>query len=690
MKKIYRIKGLDCPNCAAKLEEAIRSLPEVEDVALAFAEERLTLVLRGEDDMAVHALVHRVEPEVTLTEDAEDGDCDEEDAGRSAVWIRIVTAAVFFAVGFFMDHGVPAMLLFLAAYVVAGYDVIRKAFRNGIRGQVFDENFLMSLASVGAICVGEAAEGAAVMLLYQVGEMFQDYAVDRSRRSIADLMNIRPVVAHILRDGGTEDIAPEELSVGDRILVRPGERIPVDGMVEEGISALDTSALTGEAVPRDVLPSDDVYSGAINLEGVLTLCVIRKFADSTVARILDMVENASARKARTERFITRFARVYTPAVVLLALVLAVVPPLFVGEWSMWIHRALTFLVISCPCALVLSVPLTFFAGMGCASRNGIQVKGGIYLEALSRLETVVFDKTGTLTQGTFRVVKTESIGLSADQLLDIAVHAESQSNHAISRSLCAAYGKAIDGNRVRYVQELPGMGVSALVDDRRVLAGNARLMDREGIRCSDVRLPGTVVHVAVDGRYVGYILIADEARPGAAEAVSSLYTAGVKNTAMLTGDNGDAARAVAGLLGIRTVYADLLPQDKVDAAEELMAAKDKKRTLAFVGDGINDAPVLARADVGIAMGGIGAESAIEAADVVIMDDDPRRVADAVSISRRTMTIARQNIVFALGIKAAVMVLGILGVAGMGAAVFADVGVALIAVANAMRAMRYKR
>lgn len=581
-------------------------------------------------------------------------------------------------------------LLYLLPYALIGWDILWKAVRNIKNGQVFDENFLMALATIGAFGCGEYREGVAVMLFYQVGELFQSYAVGRSRQSITSLMDIRPDYANIHRNGELVRVDPEEVAVGDLIVVKPGERVPLDGVITEGSSTLDTAALTGESLPRDAVPGDAVISGCINLSGLLTIRISRVYGESTVAKILDLVENAGSKKAKAENFITRFARWYTPAVVIGAVLLAIIPPLFTGDpFPMWIHRALIFLVISCPCALVISVPLSFFGGIGGASKCGILIKGSNYLEALAKTETVVFDKTGTLTKGSFRVTAVHPDEISEERLLELAALAESYSSHPISLSLRTAYGKEADESRVSDVEEISGRGVKATVDGRRVCAGNGKLMDEAGADWHDCHFAGTIVHVSVDGEYAGHIVISDEVKEDARRAVSALRQAGVRKTVMLTGDAEPVAAQVAKELGLDEYHAGLLPADKVDRMEKLLAEKSPRGALAFVGDGINDAPVLSRADIGIAMGGLGSDAAIEAADIVIMDDKPSKLATAIKISRRTLSIVRQNIVFALAVKALVLVLGALGDANMWEAVFADVGVSVIAILNATRALRTK-
>jgi len=580
------------------------------------------------------------------------------------------------------------LALYFAAYLVVGGDVVLRAFRNIMRMQVFDENFLMFIATAGAFLIGEYPEAVGVMLFYQVGELFQGYAVDKSRKSIAELMNIRPDYANLKRDGEITKVDPDDVLVGDEIIVRPGERIPLDAIVIAGSSMVDTSSLTGEAVPRDVSVGSELLSGCINLSGLLTARVTKEFGDSTVSKILDLVENATAKKSKSENFITKFARIYTPAVVILAAMLAFIPPLTFSDapFTEWVFRALTFLVISCPCALVISVPLSFFGGIGGASRNGILVKGGNYLEALAKTETVIFDKTGTLTKGVFEVQEIVARKTTPERLLELAAYAESHSNHPISLSLKRAYGKEIQDNLVKDVQEIPGLGVQALVEGSEILAGNAKLMTDKGIVHNEPENTGTIIHIAVDGNYEGYIVIADEIKKDAAKTIKSLKAEGVKQTVMLTGDKKSVGEQVAKELGIDQVYTELLPGDKVQKLEEIMARKSKKGKVAFVGDGVNDAPVLARSDVGIAMGGLGSDAAIEAADVVIMTDEPSKIVSAIKIAKRTVLIAKQNIFFALSVKAAVLVLGALGLANMWAAVFADVGVSVIAILNAIRVL----
>lgn len=596
--------------------------------------------------------------------------------------------------------GMAEFILFMVPYLVIGYDILRKAAKGILNCQVFDENFLMAVATVGAIALGEYTEGVAVMLFYQIGELFQSYAVGKSRRNISELMDIRPDYANIeTEDGGLEQVDPDEVEIGTTIIVQPGEKIPLDGIILEGNTSLNTSALTGESLPREVKAGDEVISGCINMSGVLKIQTSKEFGESTVSKILEMVENASSRKSEPENFISKFARYYTPAVCYGAVVLAILPPLvrmlFMGlspEWGDWIARALTFLVISCPCALVISIPLSFFAGIGGASNAGVLVKGSNYLESLSQTKCIVFDKTGTMTQGVFEVVGMHHTSMPEEQLLEYAAYAESYSNHPISKSLKKAYGKDIDNNRVSQVEEISGNGVMATVDSHRVAAGNDKLMKHMGVDFKDCHEVGTIIHVAVDGVYAGHIVIADKMKPHAKEAITELKKNGVKQTVMLTGDVRRVADQVAKDLGIDRVYSELLPGDKVAKVEELLESYkgNKKEKVAFVGDGINDAPVLSRADIGIAMGAFGSDAAIEAADIVLMDDDPLKISKAIKISRKCLRIVYENIYFAIGVKVICLILGALGIANMWVAIFADVGVMVLAVLNAIRALNVKR
>ncbi len=617
---------------------------------------------------------------------------------QKKVLVRILAAAACIVLLELLPvEGYLKFALYMVPYLTIGYDILRKAWKGICNRQVFDENFLMAVATVGAIALGEYQEGVAVMLFYQIGELFQSYAVGKSRRNISELMDIRPDYANIeTSDGSLEQMDPDEVAVGTVIVVQPGEKIPIDGVVVEGRTTLNTSALTGESVPRDVETGDEVVSGCINLSGLLKIRTTREFGESTVSKILELVENASSRKSRSENFISRFARYYTPAVCYGAVALAFLPPvtrlLVLGmepQWGAWVMRALTFLVISCPCALVISIPLSFFAGIGGASNAGVLVKGSNYLETLSQARYVVFDKTGTMTQGVFEVSKVCPVGMSREQLLEYAALAESYSTHPISRSLGRAYGKELDKNRVQDVQEISGNGVIARVDGREVAAGNGKLMARQGVSCEAFPEPGTVVYLSVAGVYAGYILIADQMKPTAKKAVEDLKRAGVRKTVMLTGDREETARQVAEALGIDQVYSELLPADKVDKVESLLKDAGPREKVVFVGDGINDAPVLSRADIGIAMGALGADAAIEAADVVLMDDDPVKIAKAIRISRKCLRIVYENIYFAIGIKLVCLVLGAIGIANMWIAIFADVGVMVIAVLNAIRALNVK-
>lgn len=612
--------------------------------------------------------------------------------------IRILVAAVLMIVLALLPiTGILRFILFMIPYLVIGYDILKKAVKGILNRQVFDENFLMAVATVGAIVLGEYTEGVAVMLFYQIGELFQSYAVGKSRRNISALMDIRPDYANIEKDGELIQVDPDEVAIGSVIVVQPGEKIPIDGVVLEGSTTLNTSALTGESLPREVEAGNEVISGCINLTGVLKIRTTKEFGESTVSRILELVENSSSRKSKSENFISKFARVYTPAVCFGAVALAVLPPLvrilFLGlepAWGEWIYRALTFLVISCPCALVISIPLSFFAGIGGAGREGILVKGSNYLETLSMTKYVVFDKTGTMTQGVFEVSGVHHNEMETAKILEYAALAESYSNHPISKSLQRAYGKPVDKSRVTDVQEVSGNGVTARVDGITVAVGNARLMERMDVPYQDCHQVGTIVHIAIDGAYAGHILISDLLKPNAKEAIGALKRAGVAKTVMLTGDAKAVAECVAGELGIEEVYSELLPADKVTKVEELLLRKGEKEKLVFVGDGINDAPVLSRADIGIAMGALGSDAAIEAADIVLMDDDPAKIALAIRISRKCIRIVYENIYFAIGIKVLCLLLGALGIANMWLAIFADVGVMVLAVLNAIRALFVKK
>ena len=608
------------------------------------------------------------------------------------LWRIIIGAAVLAtAVLLSLNNEWLQIALFIISYIIVGGDVVKRAVKNIFKGQVFDENFLMSIATIGAFFIGEYPEGVAVMLFYQVGELFQSYAVGKSRKSIASLMDIRPDYANVKKGDELVKVDPDEVQIGDIIVIKAGEKIPLDGKVIEGSSMIDTSALTGESVPREVEVGSDILSGCININGVITAEVTKEFGESTVSKILDLVENASSKKSNSEQFITKFARYYTPVVVIIAVFLAIIPPLVIdgATFSDWIYRALAFLVVSCPCALVISIPLSFFGGIGGASKKGVLVKGSNYLEALAETEIVVFDKTGTLTKGVFNVQEIHPEGVSKEELLELTAHAESYSNHPISLSLKRAYSKEIDNGRISDVEEISGHGVIATVDGKKVMAGNIKLMKMMDISYFKGELIGTIVHVAVNNKYIGYIVIADEVKEDSAQAIKELKAANIKQTVMLTGDNKSIGSKVAKELGLDKVYAELLPADKVEKLEELFSQKSKKGKLAFVGDGINDAPVLARADIGIAMGGLGSDAAIEAADVVIMTDEPSKIATTMKISKKTLKIAHQNIVFAIGIKIIVLILSAFGITTMWAAIFADVGVTIIAVLNAFRALNVK-
>ncbi|BFT65812.1 heavy metal translocating P-type ATPase [Parvimonas parva] len=608
------------------------------------------------------------------------------------LWRIIIGAAVLAtAVLLSLNNEWLQIALFIISYIIVGGDVVKRAVKNIFKGQVFDENFLMSIATIGAFFIGEYPEGVAVMLFYQVGELFQSYAVGKSRKSIASLMDIRPDYANVKKGDELVKVDPDEVQIGDIIVIKAGEKIPLDGKIIEGSSMIDTSALTGESVPRKVEVGSDILSGCININGVITVEVTKEFGESTVSKILDLVENASSKKSNSEQFITKFARYYTPVVVIIAVFLAIIPPLVIdgATFSDWIYRALAFLVVSCPCALVISIPLSFFGGIGGASKKGVLVKGSNYLEALAETEIVVFDKTGTLTKGVFNVQEIHPEGVSKEELLELTAHAESYSNHPISLSLKRAYSKEIDNERILDVEEISGHGVIATVDGKKVMAGNIKLMKMMDIPYFKGELIGTIVHVAVNNKYIGYIVIADEVKEDSAQAIKELKAANIKQTVMLTGDNKSIGSKVAKELGLDKVYAELLPADKVEKLEELFSQKSKKGKLAFVGDGINDAPVLARADIGIAMGGLGSDAAIEAADVVIMTDEPSKIATTMKISKKTLKIAHQNIVFAIGIKIIVLILSAFGITTMWAAIFADVGVTIIAVLNAFRALNVK-
>ena len=689
MKQEFILEGLNCPNCGAKIETDAGKLAGVQRSSLNLMQQTLTLELEQEQDLfaQVEKIVHRYEPDVKVIRKTHEADHQHEEFDVKQMILRMAAGTIVFVAGL-LAGGVPGLLLLIAAYVILGYDVVLGAVRNIIKGHVFDENFLMSLSSIGAFFIGEYPEAVAVMLFYQVGEFFQDLAVHRSRKSISDLMDIRPETATVKRDGEFVTVSPETVKVGEWILVKPGQKIPLDGVVLMGEGMVDTRALTGESVPKSVHPMDEVLSGCINESGVLTIQVTKVYAESTVAKIIDLVENASSRKAPTENFITAFAKVYTPVVVILAALLAVIPPvLFAAPWTEWIRRAFVFLVVSCPCALVISIPLTFFGGIGAASRHGVLVKGSNFLEALNKVSTVVFDKTGTLTKGVFQVTKVlPADGVTEETVLQTAAQAEHFSNHPIAKSIRDAAGPQY-GLQIQTFEEVPGHGILAKSGERVLLAGNPKLMERENIAFVPCKTAGTKVYVAENGNYLGCILISDALKADSKAAITQLKAMGVEQTVMLTGDDQQIGQAVAAELGMDACYAQLLPGDKVEILEKLDAQKRNGSKLVFVGDGINDAPVLARADIGIAMGGLGSDAAIEAADVVLMTDELTKLTEAIRVAKETRRIVVQNIVFALGVKGIFLVLGALGMVGMWIAVFGDVGVALLAVLNAMRILK---
>ena len=704
--KVYLLKGLDCPNCSAKIEKEVGELDGVTSSTVNLMNQTLT-VQAGTSVAAslldtVTTIVHSHEPDVEVSEKQLEATAPVKKDEKAAVYndedkkrtIRLAVGAVVYAIGMaltvFAKLPTLAELAFLiVAYVILGWDVVWQAVKNITRGQVFDEHFLMSVSTIGAFAIGEYPEAVAVMLFYQVGEFFQSLAVKRSRKSISDLMDICPDSATVKRNGVLQVVSPESVAVGEIIVVKPGEKIPLDGIVVDGESMLDTKALTGESVPRSIRKGDEALSGCINQSGLLTLKVTKSFGESTVSKITDLVENASARKAPTENFITTFARYYTPVVVGMAAVLAIIPPLVLGGgWSEWLRRGFVFLIVSCPCALVISIPLTFFGGIGAASKRGVLVKGSNYLEALNKVSVVVFDKTGTLTKGVFEVANIiPAAGYQKEQVLEYAAQAESYSNHPIAKSILATYGKPIDQKQFSGFEEISGHGISVMVQGKKVLAGNSKLMESEKIAYAACDAAGTKFYVAADGSYVGCILIADEVKPDSKCAIAELKKIGVEKTVMLTGDDERIGKSVADELGLDAYYAQLLPDQKVEKLEMLDKQKRQGSKLAFVGDGINDAPVLARADVGIAMGGLGSDAAIEAADVVLMTDEPSKLVEAIDVAKATKRIVMQNIVIALGIKSVFLVLGALGMAGMWEAVFGDVGVTIIAVLNAMRILK---
>ena len=701
MKKEYILEGLCCGNCATKIERDVQKL-DVISANLDFVSKILRIEISNDEMInarteQVKKIVKLYESDVVVIEKEEMYSFQKKEKRKEFDWKRFfywltlgTGAGIFTIVSIFELSPILELVLYLASYFLVGGEVVLRAIKNICKGQVFDENFLMSVATIGAFAIGEYAEGVAVMLFYQVGELFQHLAVNRSRKSISALMDIRPDFANLKIGDETRKVAPEEVKIGDLIFVKPGEKLPLDGKVIEGISALDTSALTGEALPRDVEVGSEVLSGSINKNGLLLIEVTKAFGESTISKILDLVQNASSKKAVTENFITKFARYYTPFVVFSALVLAIIPPLIIQEatFTQWINRALVFLVVSCPCALVISIPLGFFGGIGGASQNGILVKGSNFLEALNAVETVVFDKTGTLTKGIFKVTKISALNdWPKEELLNVAAHAESYSNHPIATSILKEFGNNIDTQRIAEYEEIPGQGIRVKVDKREVLAGNDKMMKAQDIAYKSADMLGTVVYLAVENVFIGYIVISDEVKGDSKQAIRNLKAMGVKNIAMLTGDSKVVGEQIAQELGIDKVYSELLPHQKVEQMERLEQEKSEKGKLVFVGDGINDAPVLARADIGMAMGGVGSDAAIEAADVVLMTDEPSKIVTAIHIARKTRNIVWQNIIFALGVKAIILVLGAVGIASMWMAVFGDVGVAVIAILNAMRVMR---
>ncbi len=709
-KSIYILEGLHCANCAAKIEERVNKIPSVKEATLDFVSKKLSVKSEkaiGNLDNTVRDIVNTLEPDAKVksisnnanrfhgdesnhSHDHEEHEHDHGDIGKEDKIRFVVGVAFFIGALLVKDLQWLKVTLFIVSYLLVGGHIVLRAIKNIAKGEVFDENFLMAVATIGAFAVKEYPEAVAVMIFYQIGELFQDLAVSRSRKSIGQLMNIRPDSATLKSNDMEIVVDPEEVNIGDVIIVKPGEKIPLDGQIVEGEAMIDTSALTGESVPRKAKEGDNVLGGCINTSGVLLIKVTKEFGESTIAKILDLVENAGAKKAPTEKFITKFARYYTPIVVFSALAMAILPPILMKDQSfnVWVYRALSFLVVSCPCALVVSIPLGFFGGIGAASKKGILVKGGNYLEALNKVDTIVFDKTGTLTKGVFKVTKIHTEHwINEDKLLYYAAHGESYSNHPIAKSILSAYNGEVDKSIVSNLQEISGHGLKVDIKEDSLLLGNSRLMEKENISYVAPKEVGTIVHIAKNGKYAGYIVISDEIKEDSKEAIKLLKNAGVKNTVMLTGDNENIARAVAEEIGLDNYYSQLLPQNKVEKLEELDSKKQGK--LVFVGDGINDAPVLARADIGIAMGGVGSDAAIEAADVVIMTDEPSKIYEAISISKRTQTIVWQNIIFALGVKLIILVLVAFGLSNMWEAVFGDVGVALIAILNSTRVLKMK-
>lgn len=690
----YILKGLDCPNCASKIETKVNDLKEVKHATLSFATQTLEFELKSNVNEEkslneIKDLIKELEPEVEVLEKSEVKQDDEEEISKFELR-KIIISSILFAVGIIFKFGKTAeLVIFLLAYIIIGYEIIFKAIKNIFRGEVFDENFLMTIATIGAFGIGEFHEAVAVMLLYSIGEFLQDKAVEKSRKSITKLMDIRPDYANLKTDEGSQKISPDKISIGDIIIIKPGERVPLDGVILDGESLIDTSALTGESVPKNMKKDNEILSGMINKTGLLTVKVTKTFENSTVSKILDLVQNASNKKAHTEKFMTKFARIYTPIVVLLAVLIVAIPTLFIRNavFSEWLYKALVFLVISCPCALVISIPLSFFSGIGGASKKGILIKGSNYLEILNKIDTIVFDKTGTLTKGVFNVTEIVPVAkFSKDELLEYCAYAECYSNHPIATSIIEAYGKEIDKSKVKGYTEISGNGIKASVNWETVLVGNTKLMDNEHIKYKREDIIGTVVHIAVEGKYKGYIVISDEIKEDSKIAIKELKKLGIKNTVMLTGDTKQIAEHIGKEIGIDKIYAELLPTGKVEELEKIM--KDNKAI--FVGDGINDSPVLARADVGIAMGGIGSDSAIEAADVVIMTDEPSKIATAIKIAKKTKKIVIENIVLAMIVKLAAMTLGAFGIASIWEAVIADVGVTIVAVLNSIRTLYVKR
>lgn len=705
-KKKLILEGLCCANCAAKIEREARNISGVKEAFINFISKELTIEIIGRENEKrivedIERIVNRVEPDVKVISDIKNKKHshghshggDEEELDKNKFFRLGIGAAIFGIACAFSFSATVEFILYFVSYILVGGEVILGALKNIYKGQVFDENFLMGIATVGAFAIRQYPEAVAVMLFYQVGEFFQDVAVNRSRKSISELMNIRPDFANVKNGILIKKVSPEDVNIGDIIVVKPGEKVPLDGKIIDGKSMVDTSALTGESVPREVQNGDSVLAGFINKNGLLNIKVTKEFSESTVAKILDLVQNASSKKAPTENFITKFARYYTPFVVISAAALAFIPPLVISgaSFSEWIYRALVFLVVSCPCALVISIPLSFFGGIGGASRNGILVKGGNYLEALNDVEIVVFDKTGTLTKGVFKVtdIKPKN-NLTKDQLLQYAAFAESYSNHPIATSILKAYGKEINKSEIKSYEEIPGQGIKVRLKDKEIFAGNIKMMEKQNISYDKIQSLGTIVYVVIDRQYAGYIIISDEVKEDSAKAIKALKSVGIKKTVMLTGDTKVVGTKVGEDLGLDEIHSELLPDQKVERVEILDKQKSSKGKLIFVGDGINDAPVLARADIGIAMGGVGSDAAIEAADVVIMTDEPSKIVSAIKIAKRTKSIVMQNIVFALGVKIVILILGAFGIATMWEAVFGDVGVALIAVLNAMRAMKLEK